>query len=315
MFDLLKRSVLLPIPRVRIRSSNHGVVSGSETVEGQRELIVRPAVESPTGLVLPYAAPLFEEKWHALSPTLTAYVDDPFAPHRPCVRATLTAHDYPVDGGQIESAEVGKQRFDREEPNRSGRFLQRPNAGQPVASIFHTHPKGNMRQIAHPSELVRQKSAESFVPLREHLEDVPVGTPHHLANTPDVLGWNVLVEEVAHRVDEYLSRASPMQRLFELLWHESEVEPLFERMPWNTSKAFCECLRVAEFATGTNLGASANGVPSCVGPLDRRAVAHMASLSDSVTGEVTPAGRSLVNDPSDARVLRRPDAFWPILSS
>jgi hypothetical protein len=172
-----------------------------------------------------------------------------------------------------------------------------------------------MRQIAHPPQLVRQKSAESVVSLGEHLEDVPVGTPHHLTNTPDVLSWNVLVEEVAHRVDEYLPRASPMQRLFELFWHESEVKSLLERMPWDTSKAFCECLRIAEFATSTNLGASANGIPSCVCPLDGGAVAHTASLSDFVTGEVTPTGHSIVNDPSGVRVLHRADAFWPILSS
>jgi hypothetical protein len=34
--------------------------------------------------------------------------------------------------------------------------------------------------------------------LREDLEVVPLGTPHDVENTPDVLDGNVLVEEIAH---------------------------------------------------------------------------------------------------------------------
>ena len=42
------------------------------------------------------------------------------------------------------------------------------------------------------------------VALGEDLENVPVSTSHDIADAPDVVGWNVFVKEVAHRVDENL---------------------------------------------------------------------------------------------------------------
>jgi hypothetical protein len=48
---------------------------------------------------------------------------------------------------------------------------------------------------------------------------MPVSSSHDVSNTTDVVGWNVFVKEVAHRVDEDLPRASPVQRLLKLLGH------------------------------------------------------------------------------------------------
>jgi hypothetical protein len=58
---------------------------------------------------------------------------------------------------------------------------------------------------------------------------MPVSSSHDLSNATDVVGWNVFVKEVAHRVDEDLPRTSPTQRLLKLLGHESEVEALLEK--------------------------------------------------------------------------------------
>jgi histone H3/H4 len=103
---------------------------------------------------------------------------------------------------------------------------------------------------------------------------VPVGPSHDVANARDVVGWNVLVKEVAHRVDEDLPRASPVQRLLKLLWHESQVEALLEGVSRHAAETLREHLCVAEFAARAHLRAAADGVPRRVRPLNRRAVAH-----------------------------------------
>jgi hypothetical protein len=110
--------------------------------------------------------------------------------------------------------------------------------------------------------------------LGENLKDVPVGTLHDLTNTRDELGWNVLVEEVAHRIDEYLSRSSPVQRLFELLGNKPEIKSVLEGMARHATEAFRERLGVTELAPRAHLRAASHRVPGRVRPFDRRAVAH-----------------------------------------
>ena len=39
---------------------------------------------------------------------------------------------------------------------------------------------------------------------------MPVGSSHDVANARDVVGWNVFVKEVAHRVHENLPWSSPL---------------------------------------------------------------------------------------------------------
>jgi len=74
----------------------------------------------------------------------------------------------------------------------------------------------------------------------EDLKNVPVGPSHDIANACDVVGWNILVKEVAHRVDEDFPWASPMQRLIELFGNESEIEALLEWVARHTAETFCE---------------------------------------------------------------------------
>src|SRR5689334_12309190 len=103
---------------------------------------------------------------------------------------------------------------------------------------------------------------------------MPMSSSHDLSNATDVVGWNVFVKEVAHRVDEDLARASPVQRLLELLGHQSQVEPMLEGMSRHAAETLTEHLRVAEFAARTHFRAAADRVPRRVRPLNRRAVAH-----------------------------------------
>lgn len=121
---------------------------------------------------------------------------------------------------------------------------------------------------------------------------MPVSSPHHLSDAPDVVGWNAFVKEVAHRIDEDLARASPVQRLLKLLGHQSQVKALLERVSRHAAETLREQLRVAKFAARAHLRAAANGVPRRVRPLNRRAVAHDGPVYvHSVTEQVTELGK------------------------
>lgn len=117
---------------------------------------------------------------------------------------------------------------------------------------------------------------------------MPVSSSHDLSNATDAVGWNVFVKEVAHRVDEDLPRASPVQRLLKLLGHQSQVEPLLEGVPRHAAETLREHLRVAELAARTHLDAASHRIPSCVRPLDGRAITHGRLVyARSMTGQVT----------------------------
>lgn len=69
-------------------------------------------------------------------------------------------------------------------------------------SIFNAHTERDVLKIGHPPQLTPQQLPKSLVPLGEDLKNVPVSPSHNLADARDVVGGNVLVKEVAHRVDK-----------------------------------------------------------------------------------------------------------------
>jgi hypothetical protein len=140
--------------------------------------------------------------------------------------------------------------------------------------IFDAHTERDVFKIGHPPQLTAQQVPESFVPLGEDLKNVPVSTSHDVADALDVVEWNVLVKKVAHRVDENLPWASPMQWLIEFFWNESKIEALLERVAWHTPEAFCENLCIAELAARAHLRAASHWIPRRVCPFNRRAIAH-----------------------------------------
>ena len=141
-------------------------------------------------------------------------------------------------------------------------------------TILDAHTKGDVLKIGHPPQLTSQQLPESLVPFSEDLKNVPVSPSHNVTDTRDVVGGNVPVKEVAHRVDEDLPCASPMQRLLELFRNESEIEALLEGVTRHPAETFREELRVAEFAARAHLRAAPHWIPGRVRPFNRRAVAH-----------------------------------------
>src|SRR5271155_5009531 len=69
-----------------------------------------------------------------------------------------------------------------------------------------------------------RENALASIPGQD-LERMPMGLSHDLEDLLYVGAGNVLVEEVANRVDEDHSRARPLQRLLQPLWPELERKP------------------------------------------------------------------------------------------
>jgi hypothetical protein len=82
-----------------------------------------------------------------------------------------------------------------------------------VLTILDADAEGHVIEIGHPSQFTPQQFPESLVPLGENLKNVPASPSHNVADARDVVGWNVLVKEVAHRVDKDLPWPLAAQRL------------------------------------------------------------------------------------------------------
>ena len=122
------------------------------------------------------------------------------------------------------------------------------------------------------------ETAHQGAALGEHLVDVPIGAFHGVEYALDVLRGNVLVEEIAHRVDEDELRTPPVCGLFEAVGAKGQIKAGLERVPLDASEALGKALGIAMVATGADLCAAGNGVPGAVGPLDSAFARHESPL-------------------------------------
>src|SRR5206468_8046025 len=111
------------------------------------------------------------------------------------------ADDDPVDPAEVESAQVGQQGLHGQESKACRRVLQRTDARQAVPSILDAYAEADVLKIGHPPQLAQQQFAQPLVAFGEDLKYVPVSSPHDVPDARNVVGWNVFVKEVAHRVD------------------------------------------------------------------------------------------------------------------
>src|SRR5918992_2146663 len=101
--------------------------------------------------------------------------------------------------------------------------------------------------------------------LCEHLEDVPVAFRHDLEDLLQEIQGHLLMEQVAHGVDEYATWLTPAPRFIQAFWVEGEVEAIWEVL----MEAFRESFGIAVFAARAYLVAPDGRVPGLVRPLDR----------------------------------------------
>ncbi len=157
-----------------------------------------------------------------------------------------------------------------------------------MTPVFNADPEPNVLQVPNtlqgrPHEILHSPGA-----FREDLVNMPIRRAHRFKRLEDELGGHTVLKEVAHRVYEYFSRPSPTQWLKELFRNQSEVKAELVRMPPDSAPALSEHGGVAVLATGAHLGASPNGIPGCIRPLNGAVVAHREreSSTDAYTEQM-----------------------------
>lgn len=112
-----------------------------------RHVVVRAAIEFAARLALAHTAPLLEEEPHLGAPALIADRSDPLPSHRSRAGTALAADNDPVDVAQVDASNILKQRFDRQEPNGSGRCTQMLDPRQTVLAVLDTHAPPDVRKV------------------------------------------------------------------------------------------------------------------------------------------------------------------------
>ena len=112
---------------------------------------------------------------------------------------------------------------------------------------------------------------------------MPVSVAHDLKDTLDEVSWDLLVEEVAHRVDEDVAGVAPTQRNLERVGVQSEAEAgtaatrnavMLVLGLAHVLETSGEIERIAMSATGRNAVATRDRIPSRLRPLDRATASH-----------------------------------------
>jgi hypothetical protein len=118
---------------------------------------------------------------------------------------------------------------------------------------------------ASPGPLPRE---DPLRPLRQDLEHMLGCLGHHVEDLVDEGDGHLLVEEVAHAVDEDSARAPPPERQRQSLGMEGDLRE------GPASKALGQPLGVAELAAWRHLGAPGDWIPRRVRPFDRGVERH-----------------------------------------
>ena len=208
-------------------------------------------------------APLLEEECDIVLDTSVPDISDPIGFHRPRVRSALASNDYPVYALELQIVERADERLAREEPD------SRRNGPQMLDSIIHAVV---LDGCANPDVFGPGKPGSELAqpgrPFRQCLEPVPGRLDHGLECAEYEIVRDVLVEQIAHRVDEDEHRLLPFQGQPYPVVPQADVEALLEWVVRNATKTFREPLRVTVLAAGAHLGAAGDRVPAGVGPFD-----------------------------------------------
>ena len=105
--------------------------------------------------------------------------------------------------------------------------------------------------------------------LGENLENVLGRAAHDVEDAIDVLHGDLLMEEVAHAVNEDALGGAPAERELELIGVERDRETVAVAWIPHRLEPSGEALGIAEFAARRDLGAARNRVPRGIGPFNR----------------------------------------------
>jgi hypothetical protein len=105
---------------------------------------------------------------------------------------------------------------------------------------------------------------------------MPVGALHSVEHLVDEYARHVLVEQVAHGINEYHAGLAPAQGLLDSLWPQRQIEAKRKGMARNAAKPLREALGVAVIAPATDLSATRYRVPGHVSPFDCATIGHFS---------------------------------------
>src|ERR1035438_1240858 len=102
----------------------------------------------------------------------------------------------------------------------------------------------------------------------QNLKDMPISLAHDLCDLQNVTIRNGFVEKVAHGINKYFPWTLPAKWLLNLLRDQANIESLFKRMSWNTTKSLRKSFCITVLASGADLRAATYRIPRCVRPFD-----------------------------------------------
>src|SRR5262245_20657110 len=114
-------------------------------------------------------------------------------------------------------------------------------------------------------------------PLREYLEHMPVGLTYDREDAIDEEQRHGLMEEIAHGVDEDVSRLAPRERLVHHIRLQRDLETIAVARLAHGMKPQRHPLCITMFAPGADLGATGHWIPGRIGPFDARLLSHSVS--------------------------------------
>jgi hypothetical protein len=153
------------------------------------------------------------------------------------------------------------------------------NPRKTVLSVFHAYSPPDVPVIFREPEFGIQEGLQPIGSLGQNLVGVPVSLDHNPDDILYIRIGHIILEQVAHAVHEDGTGARPLKGLDQFLGNEAKIEALPVWMSLNPTKPLSESLCVAVLAAWTDFSATAKGIPSRVGPLDFRMVAHRLALA------------------------------------
>jgi hypothetical protein len=177
----------------------------------------------------------------------------------------LAAHDDPVDVVERKGIERSDEWLAGKEPDSGRDFDQVVDSGEHTG-VFHADPHPDVPGPWEGSRDFPQSSAS----LGENLEHMLGALRHGLEYLLDEPKRHVLVKEITHGIHEHESRRPPASRQIEQIILQSNGESVGVTSLTHGLEAQRESLGVAELAAGADLRAACDGIPGCIGPLDRR---------------------------------------------
>lgn len=210
---------------------------------------------------------MFEEEGDGGLLAVIAYRAYPLRLHGPRPWPALPADDDPGDSGEVNLWEWTEERFKGEEACQGRRVLKMPDPGE-RGLIFDRYPTPDMLRGALLPIPAPEVGPHQGTALGEDLEDMPVCRLHCAEHLVNEGRWHLLVEEVAHGVDEDQARHAPRERLVEAFGARRQVEPLLKGVAGQTAEAFGKSFGVAMVTAARDLGTPGDGIPGGVCPLN-----------------------------------------------